>query len=548
VIPGLNDSHLHLIRGGLNYLLELRWDGVRSLAAALEMLRVQAACTPPPQWVRVIGGWSEFQFAERRAPTLEEVNAVSPETPVMILHLYNYALLNRAALHALGYTKQTVAPPRGVIQHDRRGEPTGLLLADPDPRILYSAIAGAPHLPPDEQVVSTLHFFRELNRLGITSAIDAGGGFQAYPDDYGVVQGLAAEGNLTVRIAMNLFTQKPGDELSDFKAWTAMTAPGAGNDFLKVNGVGEMIRYKCYDFENFELPRPDPQPGGEEELEVALRFLVANRWPFRMHATYDESVHAYLDVIERIDADTGLRGLRWFFDHCETVSQASIERIAALGGGIAIQDRLAFAGEHFLARYGADAGSHSPPVPEMLAAGLPVGAGTDATRVSSYNPWVAIAWLVSGRTVGGTQMQPAERCLDRVEALRAYTHGSAWFSGDEKRKGTLTPSAFADLAVLSEDYLSVAGHDISHIVSVLTIVAGRVVHASDEFSHLAPPMPRATPDWSPVTKYGELQTPPPVTLHACAAHQHHDHLDAPDRQLRSRAWLADPLGGACWAF
>src|SRR5438105_3378954 len=105
VIPGLNDSHLHIIRGGLHYNLELRWDGVPSLADALRMLKEQAARTPSPQWVRVIGGWTEFQFAEGRMPTLDEINAVAPETPVFVMHLYDRALLNGAALRAVGYDK-----------------------------------------------------------------------------------------------------------------------------------------------------------------------------------------------------------------------------------------------------------------------------------------------------------------------------------------------------------------------------------------------------------------------------------------------------------
>jgi len=539
VVPGLNDSHLHLIRGGLNYLMELRWDGVPSLADALRMLAEQARRTPAPQWVRVIGGWSEFQFAERRMPTLEEINAAAPDTPVLVLHLYTRALLNRAALAALGYTRQTPDPPRGEIQRDRNGDPTGMLIAAPDARILYTAIAGAPKLPAQQQLVSTLHFFRELNRLGITSAIDAGGGFQAYPDDYGVVQRLAAEDRLTVRIAMNLFTQRPGEELEDFHRWADMTAPDAGDDMLRLNGVGEMIRYKCYDFENFEQPRPDPIPGGEDELEEALGFLVERRWPFRMHATYDESVRAYLDVIERVDQGVGLSGLRWFFDHCETVSEQSIERIAALGGGIAIQDRMAFAGERFIERYGQDAANRTPPIQEMLSRGLPVGAGTDATRVSSYNPWVSLYWLIAGRTVGGAELWSADRRLDRVEALRLYTQESAWFSGEQEHKGTLAAGAFADLAVLSDDYLSIPEEHIKHISSVLTIVGGRVVHGDREFTELAPPPPPAAPDWAPYAGT-EPYVPPTGAVTACAAHLHLPNLHSkrPD----------DPFAGACFAF
>ena len=543
-IPGLNDSHLHLIRGGLSYLLELRWDGVPSLADALRMLKDQAERTPPPQWLRVIGGWSEFQFAERRMPTLEEINQLAPETPVMVLHLYTCALLNRAALRALGYNRDTPDPPRGEIARDRRGEPTGLLLAKPDARILYTAIAGAPKLPAEQQAISTRHFFAELNRLGITSAIDAGGGFQSYPEDYEVVQRLADSGDLSVRIAMNLFTQRPGEELEDFHRWTQITHPGAGSEMLKVNGVGEMIRYECYDFENFQQPRPDPLPGGESELEEALRFLVERRWPFRMHATYEESICRYLDVIESVDRQVGLDGLRWFFDHCETISERSIERVAALGGGICVQHRMAFAGEHFIARYGRELAERTPPISEMLSAGLPVGAGTDATRVASYNPWVALHWLTSGQTVGGTPLQPPERRLDRPQALRLYTQGSAWFSDDEQRKGTLAPGQLADLAVLSADYFTVPEPQIKQITSLLTVLGGRIVHAEGEYSHLSPPLPPIAPDWSPVSEYGGAYTPPQPVAAACTAHAHTPSA----RPARPGQAALDPFAGACWAF
>ena len=183
VIPGLNDSHMHPIRGGLNYNMELRWDGVPSLADALRMLKEQAQRTPPPQWVRVIGGWTEFQFAERRMPTLEEINQAAPDTPVFVLHLYDRAFLNRAALRAVGYTKDTPEPIGGEIQRDKQGNPTGLLIARPNAMILYATLAKGPKLSQEDQMNSTRHFMRELNRFGVTSAIDAGGGFQNYPDD-----------------------------------------------------------------------------------------------------------------------------------------------------------------------------------------------------------------------------------------------------------------------------------------------------------------------------------------------------------------------------
>lgn len=435
VIPGLNDSHLHLIRGGLNYNLELHWEGVPSLADALRMLREQAARTPSPQWVRVVGGWTEFQFAERRMPTLDELNQAAPDTPVFVLHLYDRALLNRAALRQVGYTRDTPNPPGGEIQRDAGGEPTGMLIARPNAMILYATLAKGPKLPPEYQVNSTRQFMRELNRLGVTSAIDAGGGFQNYPEDYTVIRQLAQENQLTVRIAYNLFTQKPKEELADFKHWTGSVPYRQGDDFLRHNGAGEMLVFSAADFEDFLQPRPDLPETMEPELEGVVRHLVAQRWPFRLHATYDESISRMLDVFERVDREIPFDGLPWFFDHAETISPKNIERVRALGGGIAIQDRMAFQGEYFVERYGAAAAGQTPPIQRMLAEGVPVGAGTDATRVSSYNPWTSLYWLVSGRTVGGLPLYP--QGLPRDVALALYTHGSAWFSADQGNKGQI---------------------------------------------------------------------------------------------------------------
>ena len=205
----------------MNFNLELRWDGIPSLADALRSLKEQVARTPPPQWVRVVGGFSEHQFAEKRLPTLAELNAIAPDTPVFILHLYDRAILNRAALRAVAYTRETPNPPGGEIVRDANGDPTGLLLARPNATLLYSALARGPRLPYEYQLNSTRHFMRELNRLGVTSVIDAGGGLQNYPDDYKVIEELHRNGELTLRIAYNLFTQKPKEELADFTRWTA---------------------------------------------------------------------------------------------------------------------------------------------------------------------------------------------------------------------------------------------------------------------------------------------------------------------------------------
>ena len=502
VIPGLNDSHIHPIRGGLNYNMELRWDGVPSLAEALRMLKEQAARTPPPQWVRVVGGWTEFQFAERRMPTLEEINAAAPDTPVFVLHLYDRAFLNTAALRAVGYTKDTPAPPAGEIQYDKHANPTGLLIAKPNANILYSTLAKGPKLSREDQLNSSRLFFRELNRFGITSAVDAGGGFQNYPDDYGVVNELHQKGELSVRLGYNLFTQKPKQELADFQKWTKMTKPGEGDDFYRVNGAGEMLVFSAADFEDFLQPRPDMPPVMENELKAVIRHLVENRWPFRLHTTYNETIERALNVYEEVNREIPFDGLHWFFDHCETISDRNLERVKALGGGIAVQNRMAFQGEYFVERFGAQQARRTPPIRRMLQMGIPVGAGTDATRVSSYNPFLSLYWLVTGKTIGGLSLYPEENRFDREEALRLYTVGSSWFSSEDGKKGSIAPGQLADFAVLSTDYFSIAEEEIKQLESVLTVVGGKVVYATAEFSKLAPPELPVSPDWSPVKQYG----------------------------------------------
>lgn len=516
VIPGLNDSHLHVIRAGLFSNLELRWDGIPTISEAMRRLKDQAQRTPPPQWVRVIGGWNEFQFTEGRLPTFQELNEAAPDTPVFLLHLYDSAMLNKAALHALGMDRNTPNPPGGLIARDKSGLPTGLLLAEPNALILYSTIANAPTLSTADQLNSTRHFMRELNRFGVTSVSDAGGGGQNYPDDYHVINQLKQDGHLTLRIAYSLFAQKPGEELADYTRWLRQTHPGDGDDMLRVNGAGENLVWSAADFENFLQPRPDLKPVMEADLEAIILKLAEAGWPWRIHATYDETIDRFLNVFERVHQQHPIDDLRWFIDHAETVSTRNLERIRTLGGGIAIQHRMAYQGEYFIRRYGAEAVKRHPPIREMLGMGLPVGAGTDGTRVASYHPWTCLWWLVTGQTVGGTTLHGADDCLSREEALRLYTQGSAWFSQEDRVKGTLAVGQYADLAVLSEDYFSVEASEIRGIESVLTMVAGNVVYGQDAYAELAPDLPAVSPDWSPVAHHGlydNSQSAPPAHAH-----------------------------------
>ncbi len=559
-IPGLNDSHLHLIRGGLNYNLELRWEGVPSLADALRMLKEQALRTPSPQWVRVVGGWTEFQFAERRMPTLDEINEAAPDTPVFILHLYDRALLNRAALKVVGYTKDTPNPPGGEIQRDANGNPTGMLIARPNAMILYATLAKGPKLPLEQQVNSTRQFMRELNRLGLTSAIDAGGGFQNYPEDYEVIaEQLHEKKQMTIRIAYNLFTQRrPGHELEDFEKWTDMLTPGQGSDFFRHNGAGEMLVFSAADFEDFLEPRPDLAPGMEDELERVVRHLVEHRWPFRLHATYDESISRMLDVFEKVNRDIPFNGLHWFFDHAETMSQANIDRIKALGGGIAVQHRMAFQGEYFAERYGRQA--------------------AEATAAGGENARDRRAGGRGHRRHPRGELQPVDRAL--LAGLRPHRRRHADVrpqrpSGPRYRPDAVDPGQRLVLQRAGQeraDQGRPAGRPGGAVEQGLLPRAGRGdqghrvgadgggrrhrLRQRATSSALAPPAIPVLPEWSPVAKvpgHWRPQGPLQQAVHQCAGScgvHGHSH----ERARQSSVPVSDfqgfwgAFGCSCFAF
>ncbi|MFT3796164.1 amidohydrolase [Flavobacterium sp.] len=510
VIPGLYDSHLHVIRGGRFYNAELRWDGVKTLSRALQMLKEQAQRTPEGQWVRVVGGWTEYQFEEKRKPTLAEINEATGNTPAFILNLYGEAYLNQAGIKKLGINEDTPNPNGGLIQKDRFGQPTGLLVAEPNAFVLYSTLAMLPELSAAEKANSTKLFMSELNSLGVTSVMDAGGGFQNFPEDYAITDSLSKINELTVRLPHYLFAQKPGKELEDYKRWIDMVDIEAHDHDDQsteyyVQGGGENLVASGGDFENFTKPRPELPPVMETQLKAVIETLVKNRWPFRLHATYNESITRFLNVIEAVNKEIPLNGLIWFFDHAETVSDENLLRIKALGGGIAIQHRMAYQAETFISRYGKKAALNAPPIRKMIDLNLPVGAGTDGTRVASYNPWVGLYWLVTGQSVGGTVFAAKENQLDRIKALKIYTQGSASLIHQDRDRGTIKEGYLADIAILSEDYLTIDAQQIKDIRAEMTILDGRIVYGNPLFSKFAPAIPRALPAWSPVNFYGGYQ-------------------------------------------
>lgn len=508
VIPGLNDSHIHVIREGLNYNAELRWDGVKTLKRAMQMLKEQADRTPPGVWIRVVGGWNEFQFAEKRQPTIAEINALVPDKPVFITYLYGKAFLNKKGIEVLGYNKDTHYEG-SLLEQDAQGNLTGIMYAKQTPKAIYTTLALTTKLSPEERKNSTVQFDRELNRFGITSAVDAAGGGQNYPSDYEVSLQLAKEGQLTVRKAYYLFAQQKGRELQDYEKWVKDVKLKKNDQMLVPNGylaegAGENLVASAADFENFLEPRIVLSDSMEGDLEPIIRLLVKNHWPFRLHATYAESIDRMLNIFEKVNRDIPFNGLRWFFDHAETITDSELQRVKRLGGGVAVQFRMYYQGELYNKLYGKPK-TQLPPIKKMLAMGIPVGMGTDATRISTYNPWMAMYWLLTGKTIGGMQFWPKDQVLDKFTALQLYTSGSAWCSGEEQDKGKLIKGMYADLVVLSADYFSLSDDAVRDIESLLTIVNGKTVYASGPYSQYNPPLPEVIPSWSPVKYFGGYQ-------------------------------------------
>jgi predicted amidohydrolase YtcJ len=508
VVPGLNDSHIHIIREGLHYNAELRWDGVKTLKRAMEMLKEQAARTPDGVWIKVIGGWNEYQFEERRQPTIDEINEAVPDKPVFITYLYGKAFLNKKGIEVLKYNKNTKYEG-SLVELDAQGNPTGMLFAKTTPKAIYTTLALTTKLTYEERLNSTQQYYHELNKYGLTSAVDAGGGGQNYPEDYAVALELAKQGKLTLRTAYYLFAQVKGREFEDYEKWVKTTQLNKNDNMFVANGymaegAGENIVASAADFENFLEPRIELSSELETDLEPIIRLLVKNRWPFRLHATYGESIERMLAIFENVNKEIPFNGLRWFFDHSETITDSQLQRVKKLGGGVAVQFRMYFQGELYQKMYG-EPDHQIPPIRKMLAMKIPVGLGTDATRISTFNPWMSLHWVVTGKTMGGYQFWPVKDVLSRFEALQLYTTGSAWCSGEEKLKGKIEKGQYADMVVLNKDYFTIPVDDIRSIHSLLTIVNGKVVYAEGDYEKLSPAMPEVIPAWSPIKYFGGYQ-------------------------------------------
>jgi len=471
VIPGLIDSHMHAIRAALSFATEVNWIGAKSIPEALQRLRDAAKIRKPGDWLIVAGGWTPEQFEEKRLPKQAELAEAGGDHPVYIQLFYSWAMLNPKGFEALGIKTDKDVPPAGRLERDLGGDLTGGIAGNTP--TITALFARLPKPTFDEQVEGTKKFFRELNRLGLTGVIDPGG-FGMAPPDYQALFRVWRDGDLSLRVAYTIFAQGRGKELEDYQNLTQLLPMGFGDSWLRFNGIGENVAWGVYNNDN-------PSAVATEQFYDILRWAAGQGLSVNIHWHNDKSVGIVLDAFERVNREVPIGNLRWTIVHLEDASDATLKRMKSLGVGWAMQDAGYFEGEEQLKAKGAEAMKRIPPVNSALYIGVHVGAGTDAHRVMSYNPWVALRWMLDGKTVGGKALRGPEETPTRENALRMYTLGSAWFAFAEKERGSLEVGKLADLAVLSADYFKVPVEEIGDIESLMTVVGGKVGHAEPPF-------------------------------------------------------------------
>ncbi len=464
VIPGLIDSHMHAIRAALSYSTEVHWLGVTSIDAALEKLKQAATQVPAGEWLIVAGGWTEEQFKEGRRPTQAEIQQAAPNHPVYVQWMYDWALLNPAGFKALNIQSESDLPGGGKFALDAAGQRTGVILGGIVP--LFDQLPKPNFV---QKVAGTQKFFKELNRVGVTGVMDPGG-FNMSPTEYAPLFKVWRNKDLTVRVNFSYFSQKKDKEFEEFKELTQLLPMGFGDDMLRFNGIGERVAFSMYNNDK-------ATPADQEKLYQIARWAAENGLTLTQHWHEDSSVGTLLDVFDRVHREFPIDKLRWSIAHLNNGTEATFQRMKNLGVAWAMQDAMYLEGDRVLHRHGEKAAEHMPPINTALKVGVKMGAGTDAHRVADYNPFIALRWMLDGKTASGKTLRAANEIPSRMQALKLYTSGSAWLAHDEKNRGVLEVGKLADLAVLSQDYMRVPLDKMADTHSVLTMVGGTIVHS-----------------------------------------------------------------------
>jgi predicted amidohydrolase YtcJ len=473
VIPGLIDSHMHATRAALSFSTEVNWIGATTLTEALGRLRDAAHRAKPGAWLIVATPPATLEaYKERRRPTQAELIAAAPDHPVYVQLAYGWAMLTPLALKALNITADTDLPRGNRLERDQSGRLTGAITGN-----LVELFDRLPKPTFEEQVEGTKIFFRELNRLGLTGVVDPGGN-NVTPREYEALFKVWRDKQLTLRVAYSLCGMTDGSEFEEYQRYLAMMPQGFGDDMLRFNGIGERITWAMNGINGI------PSDADKQKYYDIVRWAAGRGLTVTMHWNSEVNVGQLLGIWERVNREFAIAPLRWTIAHLNDASPRTLARMKALGIGWTVQDARYNSGDEVLKGEGAEAIRRQPPVVTGKKLGVVIGAGTDAHRVSTYNPFTVLQWFLDGKNAGGTVLRGPEETPGRDDALRFYTSGSAWVSHDEDVRGSLEVGKLADLAVLSKDYMTVPVDQIGSIESVLTMVGGRIVYAAAPYRAL----------------------------------------------------------------
>ena len=481
VIPGLIDSHMHAIRAALSFSTEVNWIGASSLADALDRLREASVKAKPGAWLVVVTPPATLDtFKEHRRPTQAELVAVAPNHPVYVQLAYGWAMMTPLALKALNINSDADLPKGNSLEHGPDGKLTGAITGN-----LVELFDRLPKPTFDEQVAGTKAFFRELNRLGLTGVVDPGGN-NVTPREYQAVFKVWRDRQMTVRVAYSVCGMTDGSEFAEYQNYLAIMPQGFGDDMLHFNGIGERITWAMNGINGI------PPEADKAKYYEIVRWAAQRGLTVTMHWNTEANVDQLLGIWERVNQEFPIAPLRWTVAHLNDASPKTLQRMKALGVGWTVQDAMYNTNADVLRRESTEKIGRQPPVVTGNKIGLPIGAGTDAHRVSTYNPFTVLQWFLDGKNASGTPLRGVAETPSRGDALRFYTSGSAWVSHDERVRGSLEVGKLADLAVLSKDYMTVSVDQIGSIESVLTMVGGKVVYAAGPFISLEPRQGPAT--------------------------------------------------------
>lgn len=480
VVPGLRDSHLHTLAAARD-IFNVALQDARSLAQVNAALAARVAVTKPGDWVIASSGWHEGQIAEGRMPTRQELDSISPDNPVYIPRGGHVAVANSAALKLAGITRDTPDPKGGVLVRDASGDLTGFLVEGPAMNLVRRLL---PVMPRERLTEGLARFSATLAGLGVTATTEPG----STPEEIGAYMDLWRMGGMKHRVRMMQWAMG----LADVKARSAVLAPNFGDDWLRIGGFktlydGGVEGAWTYDpYRVVEGEQPDPTfrgkllgpAGGDAEALEMFRLAASRGWQFQVHMVGDATIDHVLTLWETVAKEYPIGDLRWTAMHIMLARPEALDRMKRLGIRTTVQDQSVRLANNMLRYWGEERAAWCTPVREVVERGIPTGAGTDAP-VAHWNPFVALWWLVTRKVeVRGEITGPLgpQMAVSREQALRLYTMGSADVDFMEDRAGSIEAGKLADLAVLSDDYMTVPEDRIRDLHSTLTMVDGRIVH------------------------------------------------------------------------